>query len=58
MVLIDSYKLEKSSQLSLFEIAGQNVVVLHGKGGQAGLLLLNQHADAVASLPAKDVEHD
>jgi hypothetical protein len=41
LTLIETYTLEKSTQLSLLNVAGQRVVVLHGKGGQAGLLQLS-----------------
>lgn len=58
MVLIDSYKLERSTQLSLFEIAGQRVLVLQGKGGQAGLLQLSDGANEVAPLAQEGGHHD
>jgi hypothetical protein len=58
LVLIDSYKLERSTQLSLFEIAGQRVVVLQGKGGQAGLLQLSDGANDVSTLALEGGHHD
>jgi len=39
--LLDTYKLERSTNLLLFDIGGKHVVVLHGARGQSGLLELS-----------------
>jgi hypothetical protein len=57
MALIETYNLEKSVQLSLFDVSGQRVVVLHGKSGQAGLLQLSLPANGEQATIAKGIKH-
>lgn len=44
ITLIDAYKLDRSLQVSLLQIGGSRVAVLHGARGQAAMIALNDGA--------------
>ncbi|KGK79731.1 hypothetical protein PM03_09635 [Thalassobacter stenotrophicus] len=44
IVLLDAYKLERSLQVSLLNIGGSRVAVLHGARGQAAIIKLEDGA--------------
>ena len=53
ITLLDSYRVARSTQLSLFEISGHQVLVLSGARGQSTLLRLNTGDSAELPMPEK-----